>query len=115
MNLCSNSGWALSMPVVFTVLVCIGVLMLAHWVTRQRGFPGRDSFFLLHMASFWWLLAASLEMAAQSSDCKMFWASMAWPGIVGLPTFWAVFLWQYVNSERKPLPLSQVAVFAVVP
>ncbi|MEK1939755.1 MAG: histidine kinase N-terminal 7TM domain-containing protein [Pseudomonas sp.] len=115
MNLCSNSGWALSMPVVFTVLVCIGVLMLAHWVTRQRGFPGRDSFFLLHMASFWWLVAASLEMAAQSSECKMFWASMAWPGIVGLPTFWAVFLWQYVNSERKPLPLSQVAVFAVVP
>ncbi|MEN0105819.1 MAG: histidine kinase N-terminal 7TM domain-containing protein [Pseudomonas sp.] len=115
MNLCSNSGWALSMPVVFTVLVCIGVLMLAHWVTRQRGFPGRESFFLLHMASFWWLLAASLEMAAQGSGCKMFWAAMAWPGIVGLPTFWAVFLWQYVNSERKPLPLSQVAVFAAVP
>lgn len=115
MSLCSDSGLALSMPVVFTLLVCVGVAMLAHWVTRQRGFPGRDAFFLLHMASLWWLLAASLEMAVQGSGCKMFWASMAWPGIVGLPTFWAVFLWQYVNSERKPLPLSQVAVFAVVP
>ncbi len=115
MGLCSNSNWALSMPVVFTLVVCLGVIMLAHWVTRQRSFPGRDSFFLLHMASLWWLLAASLELAAQGSECKQFWASMAWPGIVGLPTFWAVFLWQYVNSERQPLPLSQVAVFAVVP
>ena len=105
----------MSVPVLFTLVVCIGVVMLAHWVTRQRSFPGRDSFFLLHMASFWWLVAASLEMAAQGADCKVFWAAMAWPGIVGLPTFWAVFLWQYVNSERKPLPLSQVAVFAAVP
>lgn len=115
MGLCSNSNWSLSMPAVFTLMVCLGVIMLAHWVTRQRSFPGRDSFFLLHMASLWWLLAASLEMTAQGSECKQFWASMAWPGIVGLPTFWAVFLWQYVNSERQPLPLSQVAVLAVVP
>ena len=115
MGLCSNSNWSLNMPAVFTLMVCLGVIMLAHWVTRQRSFPGRDSFFLLHMASLWWLLAASLEMTAQGGECKQFWASMAWPGIVGLPTFWAVFLWQYVNSERQPLPLSQVAVLAVVP
>ncbi|WP_137820515.1 histidine kinase N-terminal 7TM domain-containing protein [Pseudomonas sp. 2FG] len=115
MSACSNSGWALSAPVLLTGVVCIGVILLARWVTRQRYFPGRDSFILLHLASLWWMLAASVEMAAQGASCKMFWASMAWPGIVGAPTFWAVFLWQYVNSERQPLPLRHVLALTVGP
>ncbi len=115
MNACSNSGWVLSMPVILTGLVCVGVILLARWVTRQRYFPGRDSFILLHIASLWWMFAASVEMATQGASCKMFWASMAWPGIVGVPTFWAVFLWQYVNSERQPLPLRHVLGLSVVP
>ncbi|WP_137886325.1 histidine kinase N-terminal 7TM domain-containing protein [Pseudomonas sp. 2FE] len=115
MSACSNSGWALSAPVLLTGVVCIGVILLARWVTRQRYFPGRDSFILLHLASLWWMLAASVEMAAQGASCKVFWASMAWPGIVGVPTFWAVFLWQYVNSVRQPLPLRRVLDLTVVP
>ncbi|HLD68853.1 MAG TPA: histidine kinase N-terminal 7TM domain-containing protein [Pseudomonas sp.] len=115
MNACSDSGWAVSGPVILTVLVCMGVLLLARWVKRQRYFPGRDSFILLHLTSLWWLCAASLEMAAQAADCKQFWASMAWPGIVGVPTFWAVFLWQYVNSSRQPLPRQHVFGLALVP
>lgn len=115
MNACSDSGWVVSAPVVLTSLVCVGVLLLARWVKRQRSFPGRDSFILLHLTSLWWLCAASLEMAAQAADCKQFWASMAWPGIVGMPTFWAVFLWQYVNSSRQPLPRQQVLGLTLVP
>ena len=115
MNACSDSGWAVSAPVILTVLVCVGVLLLARWVKVQRYFPGRDSFILLHLTSLWWLGAASLEMAAQGADCKQFWASMAWPGIVGVPTFWALFLWQYVNSRRQPLPRQHVFGLALVP
>lgn len=115
MNACSGSGWVLTAPVALTGVVCVGVILLAHWVTRQRSFPGRDSFVLLHLSSLWWLLAASLEMSAQGADCKVFWASMAWPGIISVPTFWAVFLWQYVNSVRRPLPLRDVLWLTVVP
>ncbi len=103
MTACSSSAWALDTPVLITALACLGVVLLAQWVIRQRLFPGRDSFILLHGAILWWLLAASLEMAAQAPGCKQFWASMAWPGITLVPTFWALFLWQYVNSVRRPL------------
>ena len=112
---CVASGWSLSSPVLLTLLVCFGVVMLAHWVTRQRDFPGRDSFILLHLASLWWMGAAALEMSFLGADCKMFWASMAWPGIVSTPTFWAVFLWQYVNSMRAPLPRKGILGLGVVP
>ncbi len=112
---CVASGWSLSSPVLLTLLVCFGVVMLAHWVMRQRDFPGRDSFILLHLASLWWMGAAALEMSFLGADCKMFWASMAWPGIVATPTFWAVFLWQYVNSMREPLPRKGILGLSVVP
>lgn len=115
MTACLGSGWALSAPVVLTALVCAGVILLAHWVTRQRAFPGRDSFILLHLGSLWWMAAASLEMAAQGADCKVFWAGMAWPGIVSVPTFWAIFLWQYVNSVRTPIPARGVLGLTLVP
>ncbi|WPC05526.1 histidine kinase N-terminal 7TM domain-containing protein [Pseudomonas benzenivorans] len=110
-----TAAWLLSGPVLFTALLCCGVLLLAHWLLRQRSFPGRESFIVLHVASLWWLLAAGLEMAVQDADSKVFWASMAWPGIVLTPTFWAVFLWQYVNSVRRPLPRRAVLALTLVP
>lgn len=115
MNACDNSAWALSAPVILTSLVCFGVLLLARWVMLQRYFPGRESFIVLHLASLWWMIAANLEIAAQGPECKVFWATMAWPGILATPTFWAVFLWQYVNSVRQPLPLRSTLGLAVVP
>ncbi|RMH83757.1 diguanylate cyclase [Pseudomonas sp. AOB-7] len=115
MQACLASAWSLSPPVLMTLLVCFGVILLAHWVTRQRDFPGRDSFILLHLASLWWMAAAALEMSFFAAECKMFWASMAWPGIVSTPTFWAVFLWQYVNSMRTPLARSSILGLSLVP
>ncbi|MDX1299163.1 MAG: diguanylate cyclase [Pseudomonas sp.] len=115
MNACGDSSWALSGPVFLTAAVCAGVLLLARWVTRQRYFPGRESFIVLHLDSLWRKLAASLEMAMQGPQCKMFWATMAWPGILMTPTFWAVFLWQYINSVRQPLPLRSTLGLTVVP
>ncbi len=115
MNACGDSAWALSAPVLLTICVCCGVLLLARWVKRQRYFPGRETFIVLHLASIWWMVAAGLEMAAQGPQCKVFWASMAWPGILAMPTFWAMFLWQYVNSVRQPLSLRTALGLAVVP
>ena len=110
-----NAGWALSAPVLLTLAVCLGVAFLSAWVSRQRHFPGQRSFFMLHLGTLWWMFAAALEMAAQGPQCKMLWASMAWPGILAVPTFWAVFLWQYVNSERRPISLRRVLGLTLVP
>lgn len=105
----------ITFPVIITLLVCIGVIWLAHWVSRQRAFPGRFSFILIHLASLWWMLIASLEMAVTTPDAKMFWAAMAWPGIVAMPTFWAVFLWQYINSIHAPLAAVRMLALLVMP
>ncbi|MBX9753133.1 MAG: diguanylate cyclase, partial [Pseudomonadaceae bacterium] len=110
-----SAGWSLSAPVLLTSLVWLGVLWLSRWILRQRYFPGRNSFFVMHLGILWWLLVAGLELATQDASGKMFWARMAWPGIIGVPTFWAIFLWQYVNSERQPLPRRYVFGLAVMP
>lgn len=98
-----------------TSVVCFGIVLLARWVARQRYFPGQAKFIWLHLAILWWMLAASLEMAAQGAQCKVFWASMAWPGILLTPTFWAVFLWQYIYSNRQRLSASVLTLLALVP
>ncbi len=34
MQACLASGWSLSPPVLMTLLVGLGIILLAHWVTR---------------------------------------------------------------------------------
>lgn len=115
MSMCSGSGWALTTPVLFTGMLSVGIMFLARWIGRQRYFPGRASFVVLHVCILWWLTTAGLELAAQGASCKVFWASMAWPGIVAVPTLWAVFLWQYVNSIREPLAPQRYLPLAIAP
>ncbi|AQT61061.1 histidine kinase N-terminal 7TM domain-containing protein [Cellvibrio sp. PSBB023] len=105
----------LSFPVIFTLCTCVGVGWLAHWVSGQRVFPGRVSFVLIHIACLWWMLTAALEMAALQPADKLFWGAMAWPGIVAAPTFWAIFLWQYVNSIHSLLPRAKLLMLMVMP
>ncbi|KJH82490.1 histidine kinase N-terminal 7TM domain-containing diguanylate cyclase [Stutzerimonas stutzeri] len=112
---CLNSGWSVSAPVLMTVLVGLGVTLLARWVVHQRRFAGSAAFAWLHMAILWWLGAAALEMSAQQPDCKMFWASMAWPAILGVPTFWALFLWQYANNIHTRLRPMSIVAWSVMP
>lgn len=114
-NACLNSAWQFDAAVLLTALVCIGGVLLARWVTQQRYFPGRDTFILMHLASMWWMAMAGLEVAAVAPDCKLFWATLSWPGIISVPTFWAVFLWQYVNSVREPLARRSVLGLIVAP
>lgn len=106
---------SLNLPVAITLLVCGGVTWLAHWVSQQRVFPGRLSFILIHIACLWWMLCAALEMSAQGEHHKVFWAAMAWPGIVAAPTFWAIFLWQYLHSIHRPLGRWKLAALLLMP
>ncbi|MFI8480387.1 histidine kinase N-terminal 7TM domain-containing protein [Pseudomonas sp. NPDC078700] len=112
---CSQSGWAFPAQLLITSAVCFGVILLSRWVSQQRYFPGQRNFIWLHLASLWWMLAASLEMAAQGAECKVFWASMAWPGILLTPTFWAVFLWQYLFSNHHRLSRPVLLLLSVAP
>lgn len=105
----------ITFPVIFTLLVCVGVAWLAHWVSRQRVFPGRVTFVMAHIASLWWMLSAAREMAVITAEAKLFWAAMAWPGIIFMPTFWSVFLWQYVNSVHVPIKRTHLLLLSIMP
>ncbi|WP_010488576.1 histidine kinase N-terminal 7TM domain-containing diguanylate cyclase [Pseudomonas sp. S9] len=112
---CSQSGWDFPVQLLITGVVCFGVLLLSRWVSQQRYFPGQSNFIWLHLACLWWMLAASVEMAAQGAECKVFWASMAWPGILLTPTFWAVFLWQYIYGKHQRLSSPVLAMLMLAP
>jgi diguanylate cyclase (GGDEF)-like protein len=115
MTACLFSAWSLTPPVLFTLIVSGGVLLLALKISHQRLFAGRHSFIWIHITSIWWLVAASLEMAFYSPECKTFWASMAWPAIIAMPTLWAVFLWQYLNSSFTRLSRKRKLLLAIMP
>ncbi|MCP8900144.1 histidine kinase N-terminal 7TM domain-containing protein [Gilvimarinus xylanilyticus] len=89
--------------VALALAVCLGVGGLIHWTTKQSRFPGKASFVGTHLASLWWMLAAAAELAALPPSVKMFFAAMAWPGIVLMPSLWALFLYQYTRSDYRPL------------
>lgn len=97
------TDWSFSLPVLLALGACVALVLMAQWVSRQNDFPGRNSFILLHYAAGCWLVTAAAEMSASAPGCKLLWASTAWPFIVATPTFWALFLWQYVNSDSEPL------------
>lgn len=103
MQACMAPGWSPSPLVLVMLLICLGSILLAYWILRQRDFPGRKSFILLLFSGLWWLLCASLEHSVMVAGCKMFISSMAWFGSMFTVTFWAVFLWQYVNSANLPI------------
>ncbi|MBM7061100.1 diguanylate cyclase [Pseudomonas sp. UL073] len=115
MNVCVQSGWLFSLPLALIGAVSAGVLLVALWVARQPYFSGRSTFVVLHAAMLWWLLAVGVELGVQGASCKVFWASMAWPGIAAVPSLWAVFLWQYVNSIRTPLRPAAYLLLGVGP
>ncbi|MGE6661209.1 histidine kinase N-terminal 7TM domain-containing protein [Pseudomonas sp. NPDC077408] len=115
MSACLNSEWSFSAPVLMALLVGLGVAVLARWVRHQPQFAGSSAFTLMHLAILWWLGVAALEMSVHQQACKMFWAGMAWPAILGVPTLWSVFLWQYVHSIRSPLKPVTVIASMVMP
>ncbi len=78
----------------------LGMAALAVHARRRPDFPGRPEFVRMMLASVWWSVAAAFENFALAPESKVFWAEMAWPGIVAMPTFWAMFIWIYCRGER---------------
>lgn len=112
---CAGSGWSFSAPVLLTLLVGLGVTVLARWIGLRQRFAGSGVFRLMHLAILWWLAAAALEMSFHQQGCKMFWAGMAWPAILAVPTFWAIFLWQYTSSIHTPIKRLTIAALLGMP
>ena len=101
-------------PTVLAALVFwAGLAGVALWVGRQRFFFGQPMFLLTLAGMLLWLGASIMEHWVQGLDCKVVWASLAWPGIALLPTAVAFFLYDYgfgQESHRRPWKIAALVL-----
>ena len=89
----------LSLPGVLLLAVVLATLWTAWRSWALPPFPGRFNFVAMQLSAAWWATAAAIETIVPAPADKLFWAEMAWLGIVGAPSFWALFLWSYTREE----------------
>lgn len=87
-----------------TFAVFTGTLLFAGWVWANHQFAGKRAFMAAELGMLWWLLAAAMELSSTSLGCKMFWSQIAWPGIILMPSAWAMFLFHYAIGHDDSLP-----------
>ena len=95
-------------------LACFAALALARLSWRLPGFPGQRSQLLSLLSIAWWTAMVTIEhLSAETAD-KMFWAEMAWLGIVGTPAYWGLFVWNYISGQdHRGWRAAERAVFGV--
>ncbi len=67
-------------------------------------FPGRTAFVALLCSASVWTAGVAFEYLEISIDGKMRVAELTWIGILLTPGFWALFSWQYVKGDIRPIP-----------
>lgn len=92
----------MSLPLVLLLAALLATLWLVRRIRQRPPFPGRGSFLAMQLAAAWWSGCAGLEIMAETPGAKLFWAEMAWAGIIAAPGFWAIFLRSYVQGGVGP-------------
>ncbi|MBP2303287.1 sensor histidine kinase [Azospirillum picis] len=89
----------LTLPAALLLAAVMATLWTA-WRSRSLpSFPGCGNFVLMQLSASWWATAAAVESIVMAPADKLFWAEMAWIGIVGAPSFWTLFIWSYIQGE----------------
>lgn len=94
----------IDLPVIGTLIVLLGSILFAIWVWYQHQFPGKYSFMVAELGMLWWVFTAMMELSNASLDCKVLWSQLAWPGIILMPSAWAMFLFHYSLGQDDSLP-----------
>ncbi|KAA0573040.1 histidine kinase N-terminal 7TM domain-containing protein [Azospirillum sp. Sh1] len=89
----------LTLPALLLLAAVLATLWTAWRSWALPPFPGRFNFVAMQLSASWWATAAAVETIVPAPTDKLFWAEMAWFGIVCTPSFWALFLWSYTREE----------------
>ncbi|WP_109074236.1 MULTISPECIES: histidine kinase N-terminal 7TM domain-containing protein [unclassified Azospirillum] len=89
----------LTLPALLLLAAVLATLWTAWRSWALPPFPGRFNFVAMQLSACWWTTAAAIETIVPAPADKLFWAEMAWFGIVCTPSFWALFLWSYTQEE----------------
>lgn len=82
----------------------MSALALAWLTWRLPAFPGRRSLILSLLSIAWWTAMVTVEHSSGEPAAKVFWAEMAWLGIVGTPGYWGLFVWGYIYGQQRAAP-----------
>ncbi|MAU00543.1 MAG: hypothetical protein CL608_25650 [Anaerolineaceae bacterium] len=85
-------------PVFISSLVSLAVAVLA-W--RRRHVPGATPLVLMMLSISEWLLFYILEIGSTTLASNLFWANLAYIGIVAAPVAWLFFSLEYTNPSKK--------------
>src|SRR5690606_34846612 len=85
-------------PVFVSVLISLAVAVLA-W--RRRHVPGATPLLFMMLSISEWLLFYILEIGSTTLAGNLFWANIAYIGIVAAPVAWLFFSLEYTRPSRK--------------
>ncbi len=89
----------MTLPSALLLAAVVATLWIAARSWTLPAFPGRTDFVLMQLSAAWWSTAVAAESMVSAPADKLFWAEMAWMGIVCTPSLWAFFLWSYTRGE----------------
>ncbi|MDD1748671.1 MAG: hypothetical protein LUO89_02240, partial [Methanothrix sp.] len=95
-----------------TSAIILAAIALFSW--QRRSAKGAVSFSILMLAVAFWSICNLLEIASFDIGDKIFWARMAFFGIVLVPVSWLAFTLQYTARDRWLTPLN-LALLSIEP
>lgn len=97
------------------ILTVLGLIIVgaANW--RQRFFFGKPYFLLAHLAMILWVSAVAMDLLSVTEEGKLFWATLAWPGITLLPLAWSFFIFHYAFSLPRTPRRAEALIFILAP
>lgn len=99
----------------FILILFAAFLGIALWVIRQQSFLGKNFFVTANLALLVWLFAALMELFSATTGCKVFWSTLAFPGIGLLSVSWFLFIYRFIRNESDRVLPWQWVLLVVVP
>ena len=85
-------------PVVISSLIALAIALLA-W--RKRRVPGATPLLFMMLSISQWLISYIIEIGSTTLQSNLFWANIAYFGIVAAPVAWLLFSLEYTNPSKK--------------
>ncbi|WP_133121836.1 histidine kinase N-terminal 7TM domain-containing diguanylate cyclase [Pleomorphomonas carboxyditropha] len=87
---------------VILAFVVVGAVLTAWHTLRLGNFPGRTDYLMLMASGGWWAVSAFFDISASDPATKIFYAELAWYGIVTTPISWMLFMTAYIRGSDLP-------------
>ncbi len=87
---------------VILALVVVGTGATTWHTLRAGSFPGRTDYLMLMASGCWWAICAILDVSADEPAMKIFYAELAWYGIITTPISWMLFMTAYIRGSDLP-------------